>query len=37
MYNNLNVLFKSKIEPREAIKLLNIITLRHARKAPVYA
>jgi hypothetical protein len=37
VYSNLNVLFKSKIEPREVIKLLNIITLKHACKAPVYA
>ena len=31
------MLFKSKIELREVIRLLNIITLKHARKAPVYA
>jgi len=31
------MLFKSKIEPCEAIKLLNMITLKRARKALVYA
>ena len=31
------MLFKSKIELYKAIKLLNIITLKHACKALVYA
>ena len=37
MYNCLNKLFKSKIELREAIKLINIIILKRARGALVYA
>ena len=37
MYSYLSKLFKSKIELQEAIKLINIIILKRARGALVYA
>jgi len=37
VYSQLSKLFKSKIALQEAIKLINIITLKRAREALVYA
>jgi hypothetical protein len=37
LYGNLNKLFKAKVQPCEAIKLINMMTLKRTRGALVYA